>query len=192
MPAFTLYIGIDWATQTHQVCVMDACGKIVREFVVHHTGESVREFLRSLEAAADEPCKIAVAIEVPRGPIVEALWSEAMPYSRSTQSSWTGFATGTRWRAPKTIGGTRSCWPIRCERISIASGGCPSSLPSRAVTRTSTRRAGGGEELRRAANQLFQLLLRYYPQILNCVAFRTSPGSGRCWKSHQRQNTDTG
>src|SRR5512132_1747083 len=52
---------------------MDAHGAILREFVVDHTGESVREFLRSLEAAAVAPCEIAVAIEVPRGPIVEAL-----------------------------------------------------------------------------------------------------------------------
>ena len=64
---------VDDPQETHQACVMDACGNIVREFVVHHTGESIREFLRSLEAASDEPSKIAVGIEVPRGPIVEAL-----------------------------------------------------------------------------------------------------------------------
>lgn len=50
MPAFTLYIGIDWETQTHQVCIMDVYRTILREFVVDHTGESVREFRRSLEA----------------------------------------------------------------------------------------------------------------------------------------------
>ena len=72
MNAFSLYIGIDWATQTHQVCVMDAHGTIVREQVVQHTGESIREFLRSVEVPDRKPDQVAVGIEVPRGPVVEA------------------------------------------------------------------------------------------------------------------------
>jgi len=28
---FSFYVGVDWATQTHRVCVMDAQGKILLE-----------------------------------------------------------------------------------------------------------------------------------------------------------------
>jgi hypothetical protein len=51
---------------------MDAHGTIVGEQVVQHTGESIREFLRSLEVTERKPDQVAVGIEVPRGPVVEA------------------------------------------------------------------------------------------------------------------------
>ena len=65
--------GIDWATQTHRVCVMDANGEVLREQTVQHEGDAIRELLRSLDAlTGSQPEKVGVAIEVPRGPVVEA------------------------------------------------------------------------------------------------------------------------
>ena len=176
MPAFTLYVGIDWATQTHQVCVMDAHGAILREFVVEHTGESVREFLRSLEAAGVEPGKIAVAIEVPRGPIVEAL----------LERDYAVFAINPkqldRFRDRHSVAGAKDdrrdafvlADSLRTDqhcfrRLSIE--------PAAVVRLRELARAEqeAGEELRRAANQLFQLLLRYYPQILELCRFPDEP-----------------
>jgi len=176
VPAFTLYIGIDWATQTHQVCIMDAYGTIVREFVVHHTGESIREFLRSLEAASDEPGKIAVGIEVPRGPIVEAL----------LERGYAVFAINPkqldRFRDRHSVAGAKDdrrdafvlADSLRTDqhcfrRLSIE--------PATVVRLRELARAEqeAGEELRRAANQLFQLLLRYYPQILELCRFPDEP-----------------
>jgi len=176
VPAFTLYIGIDWATQTHQVCIMDAYGTIVREFVVHHTGESIREFLRSLEAASDEPSKIAVGIEVPRGPIVEAL----------LERGYAVFAINPkqldRFRDRHSVAGAKDdrrdafvlADSLRTDqhcfrRLSIE--------PATVVRLRELARAEqeAGEELRRSANQLFQLLLRYYPQILELCRFPDEP-----------------
>lgn len=68
------FAGIDWASQTHQVCLLDAGGKIIGERAFAHGGAGLAElcaWLLSLTAA--EAAAIAVAIEVPHGPIVEAL-----------------------------------------------------------------------------------------------------------------------
>ena len=70
--------GIDWASQTHQVCLVDAGGKIVGERGFAHGGAGLAElcsWLLTMTRAA--PTAIAVAIEVPHGPIVEALLDTA-------------------------------------------------------------------------------------------------------------------
>lgn len=68
------FVGIDWATQSHCVCLLDAEGRPVgqREFV--HGGAGLTD-LRGwlLEQTQAAPGQIAVAIETPHGPVVEML-----------------------------------------------------------------------------------------------------------------------
>ena len=68
------FAGIDWASQEHRVCLVDAGGKIVGERGFAHGGAGLAElcaWLLTITGAA--PAAIAVAIEVPHGPIVETL-----------------------------------------------------------------------------------------------------------------------
>ena len=68
------FAGIDWASQEHRVCLVDADGKIVGERGFAHGGAGLAElcaWLLTLTGAV--PAAIAVAIEVPHGPIVETL-----------------------------------------------------------------------------------------------------------------------
>ena len=68
------FAGIDWASQAHRVCLIDAGGKIVGERAFAHSGAGLAElcaWLLAMTGAA--PTVIAVAIEVPHGPIVETL-----------------------------------------------------------------------------------------------------------------------
>ena len=68
------YVGIDWATQSHCVCLLDAEGRSVgeREFAHGGTGlTELRDWLLTKTKAA--PGQIAVAIEMPHGPVVEML-----------------------------------------------------------------------------------------------------------------------
>jgi len=59
--------GVDWATDTHAVCVVDGEGGVVAEFVVEDTADGLSELCRRL-------CGVArVAIERPDGPVVDAL-----------------------------------------------------------------------------------------------------------------------
>jgi transposase len=74
MQDYDCYVGIDWAAEAHQVCVLDRLGKVLQEFVVRHSGEGLEELLEQLsERCAGQPSRVAVAIETPRGPVVEAL-----------------------------------------------------------------------------------------------------------------------
>jgi predicted NBD/HSP70 family sugar kinase len=65
---FSFYVGVDWATQTHRVCVMDAQGKILLEQTLKHSGEAISSFLQGLESITHGGGqRVAVGIEVPRG-----------------------------------------------------------------------------------------------------------------------------
>src|SRR6202048_43016 len=68
------FVGIDWATQSHRVCLLDIAGRHVNERDFAHGGAGLTE-LRDwlLEKTKAAPGQIAVAIEVPHGPVVEVL-----------------------------------------------------------------------------------------------------------------------
>jgi len=61
--------GVDWATDAHAVCVVDADGVVIDEFDVSHTAEGLRELCRRLTKTQVR----RVAIERPDGPVVDAL-----------------------------------------------------------------------------------------------------------------------
>jgi transposase len=71
---YRFYVGIDWASEAHQACVLDPARRIVSERSFAHAGDAVAAFAEWLnELAGDEPDGVAVAIEIPRGAVVETL-----------------------------------------------------------------------------------------------------------------------
>jgi len=72
--SFGWYVGIDWATQAHQVIVLDAERRGLGERSVPHTGGALAELADWLtEVCGGAVDRVAVAIEVPRGTVVETL-----------------------------------------------------------------------------------------------------------------------
>lgn len=68
------FVGIDWGSEKHQVCVLDGDRRRVGERVVEHDGASLTQLAAWLWALTrGQPQRVAVAIEVPRGAIVEGL-----------------------------------------------------------------------------------------------------------------------
>jgi transposase len=68
------FVGIDWASQSHQVCLVDAHGECVAERAVAHGGLGIEELCDWLIARTGAtPEVIGVAIEMTQGPLVEAL-----------------------------------------------------------------------------------------------------------------------
>ena len=77
---FAVWVGIDWGYDAHQVCVLDAASVTPRQSTVAHSGAALAEMADALLTAADgDPSRIAVAIEVPRGPVVETLLDRSIP-----------------------------------------------------------------------------------------------------------------
>lgn len=68
------FVGIDWATEEHQVSVLDAAGKIIGARKFKHSGTGLGALCDWLVGiCGDAPPRIGVAIEVPHGPVVETL-----------------------------------------------------------------------------------------------------------------------
>jgi transposase len=65
-----VFIGVDWASATHAVCVVDAAGCVLERFEVAHDRDGLGELRRRL-ARRGEPLRIA--IERPTGLIVDTL-----------------------------------------------------------------------------------------------------------------------
>jgi transposase len=69
------YAGVDWASESHHVRLIDEQGHDVGEKIFKHAGEGLAEMAAWLLATSGgaEPGQIDVAIEVPHGPVVETL-----------------------------------------------------------------------------------------------------------------------
>jgi hypothetical protein len=48
MNTLSMWIGIDWGSETHQVCAVDASGRPLWEEKVEHTGEAITAFCERL------------------------------------------------------------------------------------------------------------------------------------------------
>lgn len=165
---FSIYVGLDWGTEFHRACVLDGRGGILRECRIDHTGLAITTFLRALnEIAAGAPGRVAMAIEVPRGPIVEAfLEGGFVVFSINPKQL-------DRFRDRYTVAGakddSRDAYVLadslrtdqHCFRRIEAHH--PDVVRLRELSRTEESL---GADLRRGVNQLYQLLLRYYPQLL--------------------------
>jgi transposase len=78
VPEAVFYTGIDWAAETHAVCVLDAAGKAVARFTVAHSAEGLGRLIARLAGLGD-PVDMPVAIERPSGALADALLEAGHP-----------------------------------------------------------------------------------------------------------------
>jgi len=174
---FSIYVGLDWGTTFHRACVLDASGNSLRECRIDHSGQAIMGFLRELTGmVSGKPDSVAVAIEVPRGPVVEAF----------LEGGFTVFSINPkqldRFRDRYTVAGAKddsrdayvAADSLRTDqhcfrRLSVHH---PDVVRLRELSRTEESLGG---DLRRVINQLYQLLLRYYPQLLQLSSTPDEP-----------------
>jgi transposase len=66
------FVGIDWAADVHEVCVVDRDGHVTARRQVPHTAAALQALVDALLArAGGESARIAIGLEVPRGALVE-------------------------------------------------------------------------------------------------------------------------
>jgi transposase len=65
----SVFAGLDWASRTHAVCVIDERGTVCRHWDVVHDADGLHELLRQLRASR----VVRIAIERPSGLLVDAL-----------------------------------------------------------------------------------------------------------------------
>lgn len=174
---YRLRVGIDWGTQAHQVCVFDQNRRVLGQRRVEHSGEAIAKLADWLIGlAGGDPGAIAVAIEVPRGPVVEALLERGIHiYAINPRQL-------DRLRDRRTMGGAKDdqrdafvlgdslFTDLACfRRVHLDD---PDIIAIRELSRTHEE---VGHEITRLANRLLDLLLRFYPQMLHLCPAADEP-----------------
>jgi len=73
------FVGVDWGTEEHTVCLIDAEGKVIGERAFRHSGVGLAEMCTwLLDKSGVEPSLLRVAIETPHGAVVETLLERGM------------------------------------------------------------------------------------------------------------------
>jgi transposase len=175
---YQFFMGIDWATASYQICVLDAAGNKTDEWEVPHSGRGLQELLRRLcEKTGSTPEQVAFAIEMPTGAIVDTL----------LEHKYAGFHLNPkqmdRFRDRHTVAGAkddsldayviadslrtdRHCFhPLQVED--------PQIIRIRTLSRMEEDL---GQEWSRLTSQLREQVHRYYPQMLDL-----SPAADEAW-----------
>lgn len=161
------FVGIDWATQSHSVCLLDAEGRQVAQREFDHGGAgltALRDWL--LEKTKAAPGQIAVAIEMPHGPVVEMLHEHGFVVFAINPKQL------DRFRDRFTVAGAKDDRrdahvlgaSLRTDRAAFRRlvADDPTMIELREWSRMTDELQ---QERTRLANRLRQQLWRYYPQI---------------------------
>jgi transposase len=71
---YRYFVGIDWAAESHEVCVLNTEQRVVDRTAVEHSGSGIAQFVEYLEKLSEgDPAQVAIGIEIPRGALVETL-----------------------------------------------------------------------------------------------------------------------
>jgi transposase len=175
---YEYFVGVDWATERHQVCVLGSDGQPVAERIVEHSGAAQREFVQWLtELVRGRTWTVAIAIELPRGALVEGC----------VERKFAVFAINPkqldRFRDRYSVAGAKDdsrdafvlADSLRTDRHCFHEVALDDAviLQIREMSRVD-------DELQcdfaRLANQLREQLLRYYPQML-----KLNPAADEPW-----------
>ena len=171
------FVGIDWGSQRHQVCVLDRDRRLVGERAVDHDGASLAQLGAWLwTLSAGQPERVSVAIEVPRGAIVEGL----------VERGFHVFAINPkqldRFRDRHSVAGAKDdrrdafvlADSLRTDQPSFRRLrlDAPQLLLLRELSRAEETLL---EEFRRSANRLREQLHRFYPQMLQLCSAADEP-----------------
>src|ERR687894_1174772 len=161
------FAAVDWGSEQHQACVLDSGGAVVGERAFPHGGAGLAALGDWLVSVAGDAGAVAVAIEGPHGPVVDALLAR-------------GFAV--RAINPKQLDRLRDRFSVagakddrRDARVAAAGlrtdphlfrpvqAGDPAVVELREWSRLAEELQ---QERVRLANRIRQQLWRYYPQLL--------------------------
>jgi transposase len=169
------FTGIDWAAETHAVCVMDPAGKIVAQFTICHSADGIAGLLRRLARYGD-PAGMQVAIERPNGRLVDLLLEAGHPVVPVKPNAIKAWRDGEVLSGAKSDAGDAAVIAeylrLRQHKLTVA---VPYSGQTRAL-RTVVRTRGDLVDARVAAtNQLAALLEAHWPGAAAVFADVESP-----------------
>jgi transposase len=175
---YRYFVGIDWATESHEVCLLNAEQQVVDRKAVEHSGSGIAQFVEYLEKlSSSDPEQVAIGIEIPRGALVETLVERGFAvYSLNPKQM-------DRFRDRHTVAGAKD---DRRDALVIADSlrtdmklfhrvriDEPLVIRIRELSRTEE---DVQQEQVRTGHQLRDLLRRYFPQMVELC-----PGVDEPW-----------
>lgn len=161
-----VFVGIDWSSTEHQVCLTGRGDPIQRAFV--HDAAGIGAMVDWLCAQTQQPDQVAVAIETPHGPIVEALMDRGVAVFAINPKQLDRFrdrfspAGAKDDRRDALVLASSLLTDRHCFRRVAALD--PAVVELREWSRMAEELKG---ERVRLANRVRQQLWRYYPQALD-------------------------
>ncbi len=175
---YRLFVGIDWAKEFHQACVIDVDRSVVKETRVEHSGTGIAELVELLVKLSDNhPEQVAVAIEMPRGAIVETLVERQFPVFSLNPKQMDRFRD--RHTVPGAKDDSRDAFVMADSLRTDLHLFHRVRLDDRLVIRIrelSRTEEDLQQDAVRAGHRLRELLVRYYPQML-----KICPGVDEPW-----------
>jgi transposase len=161
------FVGVDWGSEKHQVCLLDAAGQVVGERAFRHGGAGLAALCDWLVSVAGDPGLVAVAIEVPHGPVVDVLLDRGFAVhainpkqlERLRDRISLAGAKDDRRDARVAAGGLRTDPHL----FRPVEAGDPAVIALREWSRLAEELQ---QERTRLSNRIRQQLWRYYPQLL--------------------------
>jgi transposase len=168
MSEFSVFVGVDWGSETHQTCALDEARNVLLEKSFPHSGKGLGELVAALlRLAKDKPERVAVAIEKPHGAIVETLLERGISVFSINPKQL------DRFRDRHTVAGAKDdrrdalvlADSLRTDRQAFRRVrlGDPLLVQLRELSRM---QEGLRAERVGLGNQLREQLHRYFPQIL--------------------------
>lgn len=180
------YAGVDWASQSHHVRLIDHNGRNLGERIFKHGGEGLAAMADWLmtTSGAERPEEIAVAIEVPHGPVVETLLERgfavhALNPKQMDRFRDRYFPSGAKddSRDGLVMASALRTDPHCFRRLAATE---PAVVELREWSRIAEQL---GEERTRLANRLREQLWRYFPALLELDADLAAPWILDLWRA---------
>ena len=163
LPPAQFFVGLDWAAETHAVCVIDPEGRTLTQFVVEHSADGIRGLVSKLARFGD-PIDVQVGIERPDGRLVDLLLEGGHPVVPVSPNAI------KTWREGEVVSGAKSdtgdalviaeYLRLRAHRLHVVPGYSAETKALRTVVRT---RDDLVQMRVSAANQLAALLDAHWP-----------------------------
>lgn len=165
---FAVLVGVDWGHEQHHVCALTAAGTLVLERAIPNEPRALGEVLEAVQrAAGGDPGRVAVAIEIPHGPVVETVLERGMAVFALNPKQLDRFrdrfgpagAKDDR-RDARVLGDSLRTDRRAFTRVRVAP---PARLALREESRIHEELTA---QLVQLANRLEAQLQRFYPQVL--------------------------
>jgi transposase len=170
-----MFVGIDWASERHAVCVLDDAGTKATAFAVAHTADGFDQLVARLRRYGD-PAGLPVAIERPDGRLVDRLLEAGHPVVAVQPNAIKA------WRDAEVLSGAKhdpgdaaliaEYLRLRQHRLRVLAPFSPETRALRAVVRT---RDDLVDQRVAASNQLGACLEAFWPGAKAVFADLASP-----------------